>query len=107
LFLLYSKNLTSFIAKGGVIEIEDYAFQYCDNLTTFKANGIEGVGVASFQGCFNLVTFGSQVNLKRIGTSAFEDCTKLIDFNVPMDAEVGRNAFRGTNTKYKNMWILG
>lgn len=121
---LYSGNITvpSTIEAEGimyeVVEIGDYAFSGCGNLTSVslpssvsrigrnafyecktlqKVSGakINFVGKGAFSGCSSLSSLGSFVNLERIEDSAFKDCVKLISVELGSIKELGVSVFDG------------
>ncbi len=68
-----NSNLTSVTIQNGVVNIDDFAFYYCDNLitVTFPPTGLTRIGANAFQYCSDLVTANIPSSVKTIGANAF------------------------------------
>ncbi|MCH5335466.1 MAG: leucine-rich repeat domain-containing protein [Alistipes sp.] len=89
-------RLVSITIPDSVTEIEQYAFEYCTNLTnvTIGGNGATGIGYSAFQNCTSLtnVTIGNGVT--KIETTAFKDCFSLEHLTIGNGVKtMGRAAF--------------
>ncbi|MBQ6729766.1 MAG: leucine-rich repeat protein [Bacteroidales bacterium] len=78
----YNEDITSFDELQyfvGLSSIEDYAFDYCYNLTSMTLpNTVSSIGEGAFSGCYNLTGSLTLPNsLISIGSSAFSACYSL------------------------------
>ena len=91
-----SQHVTHALIDQSVNEIEDHAFQDCENLLTVEThNGIRRIGLYAFWGCKSL----SRINLKsavEIEQYAFYKCEDLesVEFGDRLDM-IGHSAFDG------------
>ena len=82
-----TKVIIPYIYEGKLVtSIDDYAFDYCHNLTTvtFEENSqLTSIGAFAFRYCDNLttVTFEENSQLTSIGYRAFEYCDNLTTVN--------------------------
>ena len=86
-----------YIIPDPVTSIGDYAFYYCDNLTSVTIpNSVTSIGNYAFYDCYLLtsVTIGSSVT--SIGNNAFYDCSGLTSVIIPNSVtSIGEYAFSG------------
>ncbi len=72
--------------KEGTTFIADYAFDYCDNLTSIiLPEGVTSIGSSAFSGCSSLTSITLPKGVTSIGYSAFEDCSSLTSIIVHKD----------------------
>ena len=67
------------IVANQLIEVGDYAFQGA-NLNSFTAGKLVRIGIAAFQNNRNLTEFTFTKDLEKVGTIAFNGCTRLTGF---------------------------
>ena len=74
------EKLTSINIPASVKEIGDYAFSYCEKLSSVSfqsGSKLETIGAASFRGCEDLTTMTIPANVTRIEKLAFYQCYSL------------------------------
>ena len=78
-----------------VTAIGDYAFYYCDNLTSVSiGNSVTTIGDAAFGDCTNLTSVVIPDSVTTIGDAAFGDCTNLTSVVIPDGVTtIGDSAF--------------
>ena len=84
-------NLTE-VSGTGITDVGDYAFSYCDALTTVNLPKAETIGDAAFSYCEDLISV-SFPEAAAIGSQAFEGCTSLISVELPSATYIGDAAF--------------
>ncbi len=115
----YAKsNISEIKSEAALVKIGDYAFAYCEALTTvtlpasikvigknafcFSAHlttvvmpeGLENINDAAFYGCTSLTGVTFPASLKTIGAATFLDCTSLTSIVLPEGVtSVGAQAF--------------
>ena len=86
---------TQYTIPDSVTTIGDYAFGYCNSLTSVTiGNSVKTIGLRAFSGCGSLtsVTIGNSVTT--IGSVAFEGCSKLTSVTIPDSVTtIGEAAF--------------
>ena len=96
----------SLIIPDSVTEIKDYAFAYCDSLTSVTIpDSVTSIGSYAFAYCDKLtsVTIGDSV--KSIGDGAFSYCNSLTSITIPDSVtSIGNHAFN-VCTSLKSMVI--
>ena len=91
-----------------VIEIGDWAFEYCAELTMVAIpDSVTKIGEWAFFDCKRLMSVVISNNLTQINEGAFEGCESLININIPNSVTyIGKGAFADcvnlTNTKIPN-----
>ena len=79
-----------------VIEIGEFAFAECENLTKVVMKGAEKIGFSAFARCDKLSSISLPSNLEVIDDSAFEGCTVLGKVKIPKSVtKIGVDAFSG------------
>lgn len=69
---------------AGVDSIGDYAFYFCNNLTTLTIpDGVTSIGESSFQNCTRLSSFTLPGSLTSIAKLAFMHCRSLTSVAIP------------------------
>ena len=79
-----------------VLEIGDYAFNYCRGLTSVTIpNSVTRIGVEAFDGCTGLTSVTIPNSVTSIGDNAFDGCTGLTSVTIPNSVtSIGEYAFR-------------
>ena len=85
----------TFTVPSGVTTIGDYAFRYCDGLTSVTiSNSVTVIGNYAFYNCDGLTTVAIPKGVATIGSSAFESCTGLTAVTIPNSVTaIGGSAF--------------
>ncbi len=96
--------------REGTIAILDYAFIYCEDITSIKIpNTVKSIGYEAFYGCIGLTSITIPNSVTNIERSAFQDCSELSTINIHDGITyIGEDAF--SNTAYYNNssnWING
>ena len=87
-----SSSFNTLPVKG----IKAGAFQKSSLVTVIIPEGIEDIGLSSFEGCFSLKDAVLPDSLKTIGTSAFKNCKALSKIVIPKGVErINNGAFDG------------
>ena len=60
--------------------IGDNAFEDCESISFLMLNSVTSIGENSFAGCSNLQTIHMRETVTGLGTRAFYNCSKLIEF---------------------------
>ena len=78
-----------------VTEIDDDAFEFCNNLTSISLpNSVTYIGRDAFRGCTNLSNITFEEGVKTIGDYAFSGCTSLTSVTIPDSVtSIGDSAF--------------
>ena len=88
------------VIQQGVRAIGDYAFYYCENLTSVTIpDSVTSIGGSAFSGCSGLTSVTIPSSVTSIGWSAFENCTALTFMTIPesvtyISGEVFSNCIR-------------
>lgn len=73
------------MAAGGNMQIADYAFMNCLNLSSMQlAKDVASIGRFAFSHCYSLETLELPETLSEIGEQAFYNCHALKSINVPV-----------------------
>ena len=77
--------------------IGDYAFYYCDNLTSIEIpSSVTSIGNSAFSGCSGLTAVEIPNSVTSIGNSAFYGCSGLATVEIPNSVtSIGYEAFYG------------
>ena len=71
-----------------VVGISDYAFFWCQNLTSIKIpSSVRTIGVSAFESCSGLSTINLPSDLAVIGDRAFSGCSNLSAIQIPAGVE--------------------
>ena len=105
--VLFNKNKTtliqypigntreSYTIPDSVTTIGDYAFYYCDSLTSVTiGDGVTSIGYAAFRDCDSLTSVTIPESVTTIGDSAFYNCSSLTSVTIPESVTtIGYSAF--------------
>ena len=76
----YGSDIEKIVIPSNVFDINQYAFESCDFLTTFVAEeGLEFMSDAVFYSCDELIDVTLPSSLSRIGHHVFSSCNKLTE----------------------------
>lgn len=98
---LLNGNLTSFRVPDGVTTLKKDRFREFTNLVSLDFNQVETIGLEECYGCTNLENVVLSQHTTRIEDSAFNNCTKIKNINVPHTITyVGQYAFSSVGSAY-------
>ena len=85
--------------SNGVTSIGDYAFYYCEGLTSVTIpNSVTSIGNYAFDGCSGLTSVTIPNSVTDIGDWAFSDCSGLTTVTIPNSVtSIGSQAFDGVD----------
>ena len=84
IFYVAEENTTSFTVDNGVLDISEWAFFGCKNLTDIILTySVITIGDNAFMNCENLESINIPPDVTRIGEFAFGRCRKLKSVNIP------------------------
>lgn len=98
------KNLKSVTMGSRVTLIGSKAFYNCKNLAKVVIpSKVVSIGKYAFKNCVSLSTLTIEKSVEKIDKEAFSGCKKLkkIKFKAKKIKTIGKNAFKGINTKAK------
>ena len=89
----------SYIIPQGIKAIGDWAFSFCDNLTSITIpDSVTAIGDWAFFSCSNLTSVTIPDSVTSIGNSVFYDCSSLTSVTISDSVtSIGDNAFLGCN----------
>lgn len=103
--LYYAKNLFlngkklegAIEIAEGIENIGNYAFYYCDGITSVTIpSSVAYIGVNAFEGCNGLKSVNIPSGVTQIFDSTFKDCSSLTDIELSSTiTEISTNAFSG------------
>ena len=96
----YCDALTSVVIPEGVTSIGDYAFAYCDALTSVVIpEGVTSIGEYAFSYCSSLKSVEIPEGFARIEDGTFCGCSSLTSVEIPSSVtEIGYQAFSGCSS---------
>ena len=81
-------RLEHLVVPRGVTAIQDFAFNYCDDLVDVTiGNDVTSIGKNAFMTCVNLATVTIEDGVKSIGEKAFSVCTSLTELTLGRQVE--------------------
>ena len=85
------------IIPSGITQINDNAFENCQNLTSITiSDGVTSIGSSAFWNCRALVSITISDSVTNIGDSAFWNCSNLMSITIPNSVtSIGDSAFWG------------
>ena len=86
---------TSVVVKDGTLDIADYAFSSCYELTSIKIpNSVTSIGRSAFSSCYELTSIEIPNSVTSIGYAAFSNCYGLTSIEIPNSVtSIGEGAF--------------
>ena len=103
------QNLTGVNIAASVINIEEYAFQYCTGLTAVTIpDGVTHIGTGAFYSCPYIVNVTIGKNVTHIGKYAFNRCESLtsVTFSGSIVTYIGEEAFANCSS-LNNIYFTG
>ena len=89
-------------SDGSVTSIGDYAFAYCDSLTSVTIpDSVTSIGSSAFSDCTSLTLTSVTIpdSVTSIGREAFSDCTSLTSVTIPDSVtSIGDSAFESCDS---------
>ncbi len=99
---LYLNNelLTVLEIPDGVVEIKNYAFYGCSNLTSVSiGDSVTSIGDYAFRDCSSLTSISIPDSVTNIGRYAFNGCSSLTSVSIPDSVtSIGSSAFGGCSS---------
>ena len=91
----YKSDIVSVVIEDGVTSIGDWAFYWCDSLTTITIpDSVTSIGDGAFENCRSLTTITIPDSVTAIGEDAFCGCDSLTSITIPSSVEtIGEGAF--------------
>ena len=88
------------ILLNNLTSIGDYAFQYCNSLTSIEIpSSVTSIGRSAFGSCSNLTSIDIPNNVTNIGDQAFSYCSNLTNIKIPSSVtSIGDEVFRGCSS---------
>lgn len=92
---LYKHSIIEVIINNGVTSIGDYAFWWCENITSVTiSDGVTSIGCSSFELCKSLVSVDIPNSVINIGPFAFYCCYNIKSITIPDNVTcIGGDAF--------------
>ena len=86
------KRTISQLQNDALTTVGNYAFSYCNSLTSINLPNVTNVGNAAFFFC-NSLTSVNLPNVTSVGSTAFSYCNSLTSIDLPNVTNVGNAAF--------------
>lgn len=88
-----SHKITKLTIPGNVKEIKEFAFGWCNSLTSVEFKGATKVDEHAFYKCPVLTDISLSKNMPSIGSYAFQACKGLKTLTIPADIKMGGSVF--------------
>ena len=94
------EKITYNSTEYSVTSIGDYAFQYCNSLTSISIpNSVTEIGSYAFSNCSSLTSISIPNSVTSIGSYAFSNCSSLTSITIPNSVtSIGSYAFQYCNS---------
>lgn len=94
------KNLTSVKIPDSVTSVGSFAFKNCDSLTSVKIpDGVTSIGYSAFYYCSNLTTVNIPDGVRYINGNTFSYCSSLTSVEIPNSViSIGNDAFNNCDS---------
>ena len=92
---LNGEEVKDLVIPSSVTSIGDYAFYYCDGLTSVTIpNSVKSIGERAFRHCSGLTSVSIGNGVTSIGEWAFYECSRLTSVTIPNSVKsIGDDAF--------------
>lgn len=93
----YGQKITSVVIPGGVVDIENRAFERCDKMISVTIpETVISIGDHAFENCGKLTNVSIPASVEQIGSFAFSTCDRLksVEFAEGLKS-IGEEAFKG------------
>ncbi|MCD8040291.1 MAG: leucine-rich repeat domain-containing protein [Clostridia bacterium] len=99
-WVFYGRSITDITIPGTVMNIGEYAFTNCFELTKVTTSkGVQNIGEGAFSGCSALEEINLPSSIISIGDSAFNGCSSLKEIILPDTiTSIGSYAFNGCSS---------
>ena len=96
----YCDGLTSITIGNSVMRIEEHAFEGCSSLTSVTIpNSVTSIGDGAFISCKGLTSINIPNSVTSIGSGAFSGCSNLTSITIPNSVtSIGGSAFSGCSS---------
>lgn len=93
----YRSDIQTVVISSGITHIGNYAFNYCDNATSFTIpNSVTTIGNGSFDTCKSVESITLPENIVSMGTNVFYNCLALNSIDIPPKVtSIESNSFYG------------
>lgn len=89
--------LEKVVISNGVTSIGDFAFLWCDKITSVTIpSSVKSIGMGAFENCNALTSVNIPDGVESIGIDAFKNCKDLTSVNISGSVKsIGKSAFSG------------
>ena len=96
-FIAYIDRTIRQFEDNALTTVGNYAFSYCESLTSINLPNVTNVGSYAFRSCKSLTSINLP-NVTTVGDYAFDSCYSLTSINLPNVTTVGEEAFYDCNS---------